>query len=110
MAKVLTEISNLECYHKAKVTPTNIQSVLKVNGHDVLVGSLKGTISACSQKPPPSSNIPCTTVIEKPGGTSQVLKVNGTAVLLDTADGTTNGTPKNTWSVKSSEQQVLQTD
>lgn len=114
MGKVLTKISSVQCLHKGKVDPTNIQSVLKVNGDDVLVGSLKGTISACIQQPipaPPPINIPCTVIVtQNPGGTSQVLKVNGVEVLIDTATGTTQGKPTNTWSVKSAEQQVLQTD
>lgn len=120
MGKVLTNTSIVKCAHNGKVKPTNTQSVLKVNGDDVLVGSLEGNIpsipnpNSCTQQPipaPPPINIPCTVIVtQNPGGTSQVLKVNGVAVLIDTATGTTQGKPTNTWSVKGAEQQVLQTD
>jgi hypothetical protein len=120
MGKVLTNTSIVKCAHNGKVKPTNTQLVLKVNGDDVLVGSLEGNIpsvpdpNSCTQQPipaPPPINIPCTVIVtQNSGGISKVLKVNGSAVLLDTATGTTEGKPINTWSVKSSEQQVLQAD
>jgi hypothetical protein len=110
MEFVVTKASKLECSHTGKVNPMNIQSVLKVNGNDVLVGSLKGNISNCTQTTSPVK--PCTVVIDiqAAGEISNVLSVNGNAVLLKTATGTTNGNPPGTWSVISTEQKVLQAD
>jgi hypothetical protein len=110
MGKVLTTSSSVKCIHQGTVVLTTDQSVLKVNGKPVLVEKVQGsfTSGSCTQVPPPASNVPCTIVQSQSGGTSNVLKVNGKAVVLDNATGKTNGQPTNDWSVNSAEQQVLQ--
>ena len=114
MGKVLTTASSVKCIHQGIVVPTTDQSVLKVNGNLVLVEKVQGnftpppTPGSCTQVPSPVSNVPCTTIQSQSGGTSTVFKVNGKPVVLENASGLTNGTPTNTWSVNSAEQQVLQ--
>lgn len=107
MANVLTQTSTLTCAHQGNVTAMATQSVLKVNGQSVLVTQVQGAIAGCIQVPPPPSNKPCTSVTSQVGGTSTVLKVNGSPVLLDTSSGLTDGSPTNTWSVQTAGQSLL---
>jgi hypothetical protein len=115
MAKVLTVASSLTCSHGGTVQLKSSQTQLTVDGNAVLVqGDLDGaTISNCptpvSTAPAPVTK-PCQTVVSMLSGASASLKVGGKPVLLETAQGVTDGVttpPTNAWSVKSAGQTKL---
>lgn len=110
MSKVLTTASSIKCLDQGIVVPTTEQSVLKVNGNNVLIEKVQGNfvVGTCTQIPPPDTDKPCTTIQSQTGGTSNVLKVDGKPVVLDNSTGQTDGTPNNSWSVESAGQQVLE--
>jgi hypothetical protein len=117
MDYVLTTAASVSCDHPptggGAATLTATQAVLKVAGDAVLVGTLAGAPinpMNCAQQPPPAGNKPCSSVITQSVGTSRVLKVNGAPVLLETSQGTTDGTPTNSWSAKEAGQTVLRAD
>jgi hypothetical protein len=85
---------------------------LSVNGVNVLSGSLASAAigSGCSQTPPSQTTAPCLASSSQDDGTSNVLKIDGVPVILDTATGKTNGKPGNTWSVKDAKQSVLKAE
>jgi hypothetical protein len=110
---VLTTASSVSCDHappgSGKLTlDAAATGVLKVDGTTVLSGTLMGAPigSGCTQTGSPGL-VPCTAVMAQTGGTSTVLKANGSPVLLDTASGATNGVPDTKWSVKDAAQTVL---
>lgn len=116
MPKVLTAASQLECAHGGKLQVTAGQSKLKVGGDAVLLQPdiLAATISGCTtptNATPPTK--PCMKVMGLDGGLSQTLKVDGVAVVLETATGSTEGVsipPTPSWSVKDAKHTKLETD
>lgn len=115
MSKVITTSSDARCSHtsSANVTLVAGQDVLKIDGVFVVAQSLATaaiTSASCQNKPPPQSNIPCAASTAQSGGESTVLKVNGTAVVLETATGKTGSTPPGTWTVQDAAQTVLNAD
>jgi hypothetical protein len=115
MSSVLTEGSAIKCGHQGTVQPAASQQKLKVGGKAVLVlGDLVGSsVSSCSTPtvvpPPPPPTQPCRKTAAMSSGTSTKLKVDGKAVLLDTASGMTNGLDPGpgTWKVESAAQTKL---
>ena len=112
MPGVLTAGSSVKCLHQGTVQLSAGQQKLKVAGNAVLVmGDLMGkSISACpvpTAGPPPTK--PCTTTTAMLAGTAAKLKVDGKPVLLETANGTTDGLAPapGTWSVQSAAQTKL---
>ena len=118
MPFVLTESSSISCDHPPTgggplSTTAAAVGPLKVEGTTVLSGSLAPTtIDPGCLTPASQSSAPCAGTTSQSGGTSTVLKVNGTPVLLDTASGETSGKPEpgNTWSVKDAKQTVLKAE
>jgi hypothetical protein len=114
MALVLTTASTVSCDH-APGGPLGLEaaaaSVLTVGGVSVLAGSLgSATIDPGCSQPVSNTTAPCAAATSQIGGTSQVLTVAGTPVLLADASGTTDSKPPGTWSVKDAAQSVLKAD
>lgn len=111
MPKVLTEASTITCAHQGTITFTASQQLLKINNQAVLLSSdiASGLVSNCQVKPSQTTK-PCTKVVSLISGSATRLSVNGTPVLLETANGLTDGVtpvPSNTWSVQSAGQTKL---
>jgi hypothetical protein len=119
MPNVLTIGSNVQCSHGGAVTLKAGQTKLTVDGKAVLrpadlVGaSIVGCAVPIATSPPaPSPTSPCTTVLSVIAGPATNLSIAGVPVLMDTAQGLTNGVPPpagpfNTWSVHSAGQTKL---
>ncbi len=95
MAKVLVASAQVSCGHPpGLLTVPATQTVLKVKGQAVLLVDDVTAVKASSGclNAPGGVPAPCTTVGElvEPGSSSVVLTVNGKAVALDTATGTTD--------------------
>jgi len=113
MPNVLTEGSIIMCRHGGTVRPIASQNLLKVNGQRVLVQSdlMGAPITNC---PIPVNPIgptkPCTATLGTTLGISTNLKVGSQLVLLETAQGPTDGMPAMavSWSVISAGQTKLQ--
>jgi hypothetical protein len=112
MPKVITQGSSITCAHQGKVQVTPSQNKLKVDGQAVLVeGDLIGApIVGCTVVESTSTKR-CTSVVSMVVGASLKFKVDGKAVLLETAAGLTDGVPPgaNLWSVQSAGQTKLDT-
>jgi hypothetical protein len=116
MPYVLTTGSSVSCDHPptgggALTLAVAATGVLKVEGRTVPSGTLAGATiaSGCAQRGPNEN--PCLTAsTQSPGSMSQVLRVDGLPVLLETASGSTPGVPGNTWSAKAAGQSVLKAD
>jgi hypothetical protein len=115
MPKALTVGSSLVCAHGGTVVLKPSQSILTVDGSAVLVvGDLDGApISGCptpvSVAPAPVTK-PCLTVVSMTSPPSAKLSVGGKPVLIDTAQGLTDGVttpPTNQWQVKDAGQTKL---
>ncbi|WP_049822054.1 hypothetical protein [Arthrobacter sp. H41] len=110
MAAVLTTGSTLVCPHGGTVTLGAGQSKLKVNGKSVLVQAdvMGASVSGCGTPtvtaPPPTK--PCTLVTSVLTGPTPKLTVGGQPVLLDNAQGLTDGLAPapGTWRVQSAGQ------
>jgi hypothetical protein len=107
MPNVLTTSSTLVCTHQAQVTLKSSQTKLKAGGSPVLgpLDLISAPISGCTNIGP---NLTCTLVVSILAGISTTLTVNDQPVLVETAQGLTNGVPPSTWSVTSAGQKVLQ--
>jgi hypothetical protein len=96
MPGVLTKGSNVTCGHGGTVV-TSSPAKLKVNGQAVLLkdGIASKPVSGCTT--PPASDpsgptaIPCATVTSVDLGEATKLKVDGSAVMLETLAGKTDG-------------------
>jgi hypothetical protein len=114
MAFALTQGSTVNCAHQGKVALVPSQSKLTVGGQAVLVETdIAGkSITGCGL-PTTTNSVTCLAVVsEIPGGTSLRLKVGGKAVLIDSANGLTNGSQSSvpaTWSVLDAGQTKLKT-
>ena|SRR5436305_8645538 len=112
--KVITEGSTIKCAHQGTVKFTASQQLLKVNKQAVLVVAdiSSGVITGCTTVPDSSGSKKCTKVVSLTAGTATKLQVDNELVLLETAQGLTDGVtkpPSNTWSVQSAEQTKLST-
>jgi hypothetical protein len=114
MAFALTQGSTVNCFHQGKVALAASQSKLTVGAQAVLVETdIAGkAISGCGLATTPASVTCAAVVSEIPGGTSLRLKVGGKAVLINSANGLTNGSQSGvpaTWSVLDAGQTKLKT-
>ncbi len=113
MPAVITEQSALACAHAGQVQLSSSQGQLKVAGAAVLVdGDMAGkSIAACVTVPDPNTaTVKCLHTQPQLAGVAAKLTVGGKGVLLEAAngltDGTVGGTPQ-TWSVTSAGQSKL---
>ena len=111
MPKILTETSQINCPHGGRVQASAGQSKLRVGGSRVLVaGDIVGKqVAACLTSPvPQAGTLKCLAVATvMPQGISTRLRVGGKGVLLDTANGLTNGTvtgAPQSWSIANANQ------
>ena len=114
MAFALTQGSTVNCIHQGKIALAASQSKLTVGGQAVLVETdIAGkAISGCALPTTPASVTCAAVVSEIPGGTSLRLKVGGKAVLVNSANGLTNGSQSGvpaTWLVLDAGQTKLKT-
>lgn len=114
MGFALTQGSAVNCVHQGKVALTPSQSKLTIGGQAVLVETdVAGKSIAGCTLPTTMTSVTCLAVVsEIPGGTSLRLKVGGKAVLIDSANGLTNGSQSGvpaTWSVVDAGQTKLKT-
>ena len=115
MAKVVTEGSTIKCPHQGTITFTASQHKVTVDGQAVILSTdiTSGVVSGCQTQvvtTPGSVSQPCKAVTSLIAGTSTSLSINGTPVLLETANGLTDGLVSNvpaTWSVQSAGQDKL---
>jgi hypothetical protein len=87
MARVLTTDATLVCIHRGTLSVVPSQSALTVAGAQVLLLTdlLQATVTGCQ-----APQVKCVAVTGVAVGSSLLLTVSGTAVVLDTATGTTN--------------------
>ena len=103
MAKVITTNATITCSHQGTVTLSS-KSTLKVDGKPVLVKDdvLAAVVTKCTNTGP--NLTPCTKLDTlDDGGEASKLRMAGDPakpVLLKTATGKTNSSPKGTWSVQ----------
>jgi hypothetical protein len=113
MDKIITASSSIHCMHQGTITPVAdaVSKVLTIGGDGVLTSSLVDSAVGkdCTQVTDTSKGSQqCSKVTtETPGGASTVLTVGGTAVLLASDQGTTDGLPTFNWSVTDAKQTVL---
>ncbi len=117
MDKIITSSSSILCPHgppAGTVTPATgvVSGVLTIEGKGVLTGSLaQATVANCPEVTNTNTGThQCTMVLTEVLGASSVLTVGGTAVLLASDQGTTDGLPLNKWSVTDAKQTVLSAD
>jgi hypothetical protein len=112
MAKVITTGSIIQCAHKGTVTFTPSQQKLMIDGQAALVTTdvSSATVSGCTTPDDPiTGRKQCLKVTGLLAGAATKLGVNNISVLLETANGTTDGLdPKyGTWNVVSAGQTKL---
>ena len=104
MPKVLTAGAKIQCQHQGDLVLVPSQTELKIGSQPVLVdGDLdNAVISGCKLPPDPNtSTVPCKKVASVAGGKSTKYKVGTKFVMLDTANGFTDGTVgPYSWSVQ----------
>lgn len=95
MAGVLTAASTLQCIHKGTLVVQASQQALTVDGQPVLVQAdlLAATVAGCTNNNPAAGQAPCLAVTAVSAGLSSTLSVGHQPVVLETAQGLTNGTP-----------------
>ncbi|UPJ53437.1 hypothetical protein IVB30_20235 [Bradyrhizobium sp. 200] len=113
MPYVLTETSIVRCGHGGTVALRASQNALKINGQRVLVQTdMSGATVICPAVTDPNTGLKqCMTVISVMAGASRSVSVAGQPVLLDIAQGLTDGLLAGTpvsWSVSSAGQTKLQ--
>jgi hypothetical protein len=105
---VLTTAATLVCAHGGTLQVSASQSELTVDGKPALLAPdiLAATIAGC-KTPATSSSKPCLKVTSMVAGPAAKLFVGG-PVVLDNANGITDGVPQPaTWSVQSAGQTKL---
>jgi hypothetical protein len=96
MPGVLTTGSNVSCGHAGTVT-TSSSAKLKVNGQPVLLkeGIASKSVSACSTPNASDASgptaIPCATVSSVDAGEATKITAGGSAVMIETLAGKTDG-------------------
>jgi len=96
MPNVLVSSDIVNCPHLPGAA-ANVSAVkLTVQGKPVLTGL--GSVTGCSNVPPPPAKVPCTTVTII-GGKAAKLNVSGTSVLLASLAATAAGSPGGALSV-----------
>jgi hypothetical protein len=97
MARVLTDVSSVDCGHGGRVT-TQGETKLKVDGALVLLepGIAGRSVGACPVVDNSSGTLKCKRVIAISAGRATKLRVNGRPVMLDTLAGGTDGTAAGT--------------
>jgi hypothetical protein len=96
MPPVLTTNSTVLCGHGGKVLVQGSPK-LTVSGASVLVAAgiiqpVDTVTQPCSIKPPPNTNVPCTSVLSvDPSSLSKKLILSGSPVAIVPLTGTTNG-------------------
>jgi hypothetical protein len=98
MAGVLITASTIMCRHGATITASS-SAKLTASGSAVLVGSgvtAWSLSSSCIQQPTQAqpNNVACSFMTGQSGGQSQKLTAGGSAVVLDSITGSTNGKPQ----------------
>jgi hypothetical protein len=92
--KVLTEKARLVCTHETGVVQIwALQNLVTVNGDRVLVRSdpERKPILGCSNVGPTIK--PCALTLRATEGYSELIRIDGRPVCLDTVTGNTDGTP-----------------
>jgi hypothetical protein len=109
MPSVVTAAATIKCSHQGTVQVTATQQKLTVDGQPALVdGDLVGSpILGCKQPVTPAGGKPCMTTTSMILGAALKLKAGGKGVLLENANGLTDGVPPGTWSVESAGQTKL---
>ena len=93
----LTEDARLLCTHKTGVVAiAATQSLVTIEGRRVLVDAdpERKSIGGCSNIGPTIK--PCTLTLRVEEGYSDLIRIDGNAVCLDTVTGKTDGTPPGT--------------
>ena len=125
MPKILVVGAVLECSHGGQIRIDSGNDKLKVGGKAALTAGMEaGLAFAASDVPPmPNQLAPCTVMTPPPptpkgvpcvtsaasSGSATKLKVGGTAVLLDSANGSTiNAISPGTWKVSKAGQSKLE--
>jgi hypothetical protein len=95
--KLLTEDAVIRCPHAARVAVPPTQTLVRINGRQVLVNDdpENKTISMCPNFTLSGIN-PCTRSLRPEAGYSAFVKIDGRAIVLDSLTGLTNGTPPGT--------------
>jgi hypothetical protein len=110
LTKVLTTASTLACSHGGTLQVSPSQHQLTVDDHPALLQTdlLAATVSGC-KTPATTSSKPCLKVASMLVGPATKLTVGGTPVVLETAQGLTDGVPQPaTWTVQSAGQSKLE--
>jgi hypothetical protein len=112
MPAVLTTDSTLKCVHGGSLVVQASVPVLTAGGPAVLVRAdlLAAAISNCTNTNAAAGQTPCLKVTAILTGISTTLTAGGLEVMLETAQGLTNGTPPLPvmWQVSSAGQSVLE--
>lgn len=93
---LLTDEATLRCEHgTGTVEVTASQDLVRIRGHRVQVeiDPEKRPISGCSMYSPMTGIRPCKNTLAVQEGYSQLLRVEGRRICLDTVRGFTDGTP-----------------
>jgi hypothetical protein len=109
MPAVLTAVSVVRCPHQAPLLIQPSQRLLVVDGQAVLVQAdlLAATVTACPNSGPGLK--PCTKVTSILTGLAVTLRVGIEPVVLETAQGLTDGAPPPAlWQVSSAGQTKLE--
>ena len=112
MANLITEQSSVVCSHQGKVVLKGSQNKLKIDGARVLLmADMTGAaIVGCTQTNAAAGQKPCLTVVSVLSGMATKCSVDGQPVLLESAQGVTDGVPPGSWSAQSAGQTKLQSE
>ena len=96
--QLLTEDAVLRCPHSARVNIVPTQTLVRINGRQVLVNDdpEERPITLCPNMTLTGIN-PCTKTLKVEQGYSALVKIDGREVCLDSVTGLTNGTPPSTY-------------
>jgi hypothetical protein len=120
MAQVLVAGGILQCSHQGQVKLSGGDARLNVSGQGAITFGMEvgisfapgspGMVSPCPFTDPKSgSPSPCTATMAAISGSSTLLTVGGTPVLLDSANGIATNTadPSATWKVSNAGQTLM---
>jgi len=91
----VTENANIRCVHSGKVSLAASQHWVRIAGVSVLVATdpEKRDITGCQLQEQPVGIIPCKSTMKVDQGYSDLVRIDGHAVCLDTLKGKTFGSP-----------------